>query len=771
MSTDWRELLDRVLDGETLSEAEARALAEALEDESAGRLATRWLAFESQLQLGLAAKAGEGVALSRERLLAEAALREKALEMRRAEARRALRRKLAAAAAVAAAVLAAVLGWLLAGGRAGKPRVPVTPAVVETYPAPDLAGDFQIVQARGRRDAAVHRGDRVIAGRGGARLRLGGYCNLTLEPGADVVLRGERGKEAVELEGGKVVSSITERKGGFRVGTPLGSLRVAGTEFVTTVEYLGLEKGETDVAKLKKAAFVTVVVLAGSVAYEFGEEMGLLSAGGTKAFAGGERVAALPAGVRGFKGMIVGRLVSRTETDLVLKVTKIPLVWKQSRADDPDSMIGEKVTVSVWRKSRLFEQQVRALREMKEGDEILVEAFQIEGDRLTIMEVLRKAEASSAAFAEGGEGERREKREGRVGEGEGERPVKREGREGEGDRPVKREGEGERPVKREGREGEGDRPVKREGEGERPVKREGREGEGDRPVKREGRDGEGEGERREKREPKEGAEEGGKEVVLRGILKAAGEGEGARGVAALLRVKEKVGGEGERGEREVVYRIKNDDNGEKLSKEANGWHVIVVGTVEGEGDHRRVVVKKFRALEAAAGEGERRETKERGEGEGREGKERKEWGEEGERREKKERRDGEGEGREKKIREGGDERKGEVRREGGDAPAWREEISGFRGMLEGTLVGKTEEALILKVEKVSKAWTTSTAKKPESLVGKTVKVTVSQEPRAGEALLKAMGEVRAGDKVLLGASHAEGDRFSLVEILRKIHAE
>jgi hypothetical protein len=131
------------------------------------------------------------------------------------------RRRVAQVAGLAAAVLlAAVATWFLF------PR----------YPEAGVEGDFLITRGNKTVSAAVpERGDRIVAGSAGARVRLGGYCELTLDPSAEIVLRGEPRSEAVKLQTGSVRSKVTPGRGGFSMLTPTGSLRVIGTEFTTSV--------------------------------------------------------------------------------------------------------------------------------------------------------------------------------------------------------------------------------------------------------------------------------------------------------------------------------------------------------------------------------------------------------------------------------------------------------------------------------------------------------------------------------------------------------
>lgn len=154
------------------------------------------------------------------------------------------------------------------------------------YPEPTGSGDFALVSAAGqpRTGQLAVRGDTMEAGPGGARLDLGGYCELSLSPRTSLVVAGKPGAEAVELREGEVRCSIAPGKGEFGIITPKGSLRVLGTEFETVVEY-PLEKGGGSMERSIRSAVVKVAVVSGLVAYHFGSEEGVLSAGMNKVFA------------------------------------------------------------------------------------------------------------------------------------------------------------------------------------------------------------------------------------------------------------------------------------------------------------------------------------------------------------------------------------------------------------------------------------------------------------------------------------------------------
>ena len=629
MSEPWRQLLDRALDGDELSQGEARALAHALGQAKASCAVGAELRFEGELR-GYLAPPGQ-VALSRERLLAKAALREKGRQV----ASGARRRRVAWVGAAAAAVALIAVGGALWLGRG-------------RYPRPRARGDLRVVRA-GRDVAAagtLERGDQLVAGRGGATLSLGGYCTLSLDPGAALRLAGEARKEAVELTSGKLVSRVEPKQGEYRVLTPLGTLEVTGTEFVTTVGHRAHAQGGREMSRLKKAAVVTVMVLSGAVAYQFGDATGLLSAGMGQAFgAEGERdEPRLPEGIRGFRGIFVGTVVKVGDRVFVLKVAQVKREWKQSKAASPESVVGKSVTISVWRKSRMLERHLRTLRTLRPGDRVEVEVFHFDGHTLGVVELLRKLEPEGERRREG-EGEhdaRHEEGERREGERRGDRDGERREREG-GERRRDGDREGERAPEEDmaPRDRDRERGVRHE-EGERRERREGERREGEREGRREGRrDGE---ERRERHR----------------------DGEGRR--------------EGER---------EGDERGERRRRD---------GEREGDRDRRR---------------------------------------------------DGEGEGERVSA----------------------ERLAGYRGLravLVGTIEAKGRTSFLLGVLRVSKVVRSNQAKRPESVVGQEIRLTLKWKGRVNSRLAKALAKLEVGDRVEVGAIHLERQHFAAVEVLKKV---
>ncbi len=92
-------------------------------------------------------------------------------------------------------------------------------------------------------------------------------------------------------------------------------------------------------------------------------------------------------------------------------------------------------------------------------------------------------------------------------------------------------------------------------------------------------------------------------------------------------------------------------------------------------------------------------------------------------------------------------------------------FKGFRGLLKGTLVSKTENSCVLKVEAVVQSFKLSKATKPEEIIGKDLTVQVKNEK-----FVNNMKGLAVGDKVELGAVNEDGNVVIAVEMLRKAEA-
>ena len=128
------------------------------------------------------------------------------------------------------------------------------------------------------------RGECVKAGPAKARLVMGGYCDLALDPGAEIIVRGEPHREAIELVEGRVVSEITPQRGEYTVYTPGGWVKVKGTKFATSVEYPTAPKSSAGESRPKESATIIVAVTSGVVEYQLGGQTGMLHGGETRTF-------------------------------------------------------------------------------------------------------------------------------------------------------------------------------------------------------------------------------------------------------------------------------------------------------------------------------------------------------------------------------------------------------------------------------------------------------------------------------------------------------
>ncbi len=269
--SDWRESLERAMTGETLTDAEAAELESALSVPENRREAVAWLQFDAALSRCLQPAAETAQARSRERLLARATLREKHRIVTRASSARPRRTvRWASLSAVAALLLVAVSVWFWPAGGSGELQA---------------SGDFRVLGEPWERLAPpLGRGDRLVAGGGGARVVLTGYCELEMDSRCDITIRGVPGKERVELHRGRLRARIKPGRGEFRLLTPLGQLEVQGTEFSTSVDFPNLSKGDEMTAQTRRV-LVTVAVVTGTVIAHFGDGPVVLQQGVQRTFA------------------------------------------------------------------------------------------------------------------------------------------------------------------------------------------------------------------------------------------------------------------------------------------------------------------------------------------------------------------------------------------------------------------------------------------------------------------------------------------------------
>jgi len=100
----------------------------------------------------------------------------------------------------------------------------------------------------------------------------------------------------------------------------------------------------------------------------------------------------LPDGMVGFRGMLAGRVLRKLDRGFVLKVEKVAKVWEHNRADRPEAAVGKELIITIRADEELGGRFLRTLRALEIGERVLVEAFHFEGNRLTVVEQLQRAD-------------------------------------------------------------------------------------------------------------------------------------------------------------------------------------------------------------------------------------------------------------------------------------------------------------------------------------------------------------------------------------------
>jgi hypothetical protein len=100
----------------------------------------------------------------------------------------------------------------------------------------------------------------------------------------------------------------------------------------------------------------------------------------------------LPDGMIGFRGVLVGRIIRKLDRGFILKVERVDKVWESNRADRPEAAVGKELIINIREDEELGGRFLDTLRSLETGVRVLVEAFHFEGNRLTVVEQLKKIE-------------------------------------------------------------------------------------------------------------------------------------------------------------------------------------------------------------------------------------------------------------------------------------------------------------------------------------------------------------------------------------------
>ena len=342
----------------------------------------------------------------------------------------------------------------------------------ETYPAPHVSGRYKVTGA----DTAA-RGATVTASGGEARLSLGNYCRIMLEPESAVTIEGKQYEEQILLKKGKILCDIDSDQGTFCVGTGAGSVRVTGTRFIAA---LIQEQGEQNMNA--KRMFVKVVAGAVLVTGTWGSMS--LSAGEEATVPERKKDAeqrGLPRSLYGFSGMVSGIVASKGDGHIRLTVGELLRVWKGNKASNARSIIGRTVDVGprmvrnergTWQKNRLHSAFLMSLRR---GQHIVLEISHAGRNRFQVLELSGKQRKHAKRAADRRrESDREDERHAEEGRNIRHDEEGREIRHDEDVRNIRRDEEG-REIRRDEKGGKGrhddEREFRNNGREEKPATR------------------------------------------------------------------------------------------------------------------------------------------------------------------------------------------------------------------------------------------------------------------------------------------------------------
>lgn len=100
----------------------------------------------------------------------------------------------------------------------------------------------------------------------------------------------------------------------------------------------------------------------------------------------------LPEGMKGFRGVLVGKILRKLDRGFVLSVERVTKVWEHNKADRPEAAVGKELIITIRADDELGGRFLRTLRNLETGERVLVEAFHFEGNHLSVVEQLQRAD-------------------------------------------------------------------------------------------------------------------------------------------------------------------------------------------------------------------------------------------------------------------------------------------------------------------------------------------------------------------------------------------
>ena len=96
----------------------------------------------------------------------------------------------------------------------------------------------------------------------------------------------------------------------------------------------------------------------------------------------------LPDAAAFFSGMIEGKVVGKIDHGVLLSVEKIAKVWRNSKAKDPEALIGKKVPITVGKEDGRYASLVaKFLAGLELGETVALDVAHRKGETLTVLEV------------------------------------------------------------------------------------------------------------------------------------------------------------------------------------------------------------------------------------------------------------------------------------------------------------------------------------------------------------------------------------------------
>ncbi len=101
-----------------------------------------------------------------------------------------------------------------------------------------------------------------------------------------------------------------------------------------------------------------------------------------------------PEGAKGFAGMVNGKVTGKATDQITLSVTRVDRVWKHSKAETPEALVGKEVTIKVSsdlysKKPGYLDRVRRFFGLLKIGDSDTFDVKHAEGDVLLFLELTK----------------------------------------------------------------------------------------------------------------------------------------------------------------------------------------------------------------------------------------------------------------------------------------------------------------------------------------------------------------------------------------------